>query len=131
VIRDGWNGFFQKKGFEFRCLQLKCLPISARRGSNLNSGTAGRCANCSPLPGFCRDGSALGALHIFCSDGLFDLYVATAEPPLLAYRTTLQCRRLLLSYNETMQTSCLPLMGKKLLVSLAMGGNSRTRVFRV
>jgi len=46
-----------------------------------------------------------------------------ASRPILADRSTVERRRPFLDvYNDTMQTSCLRLMGKKLLVSLAMEG---------
>jgi hypothetical protein len=45
--------------------------------------------HCASPPRFRRDGSALGAVDIFCSDGLFDLYAATSEPPFVADRTAI------------------------------------------
>ena len=49
----------------------------------------------SPSPRFCWDGLALGAVHLFRADGIFDLHFAPGEPPLVADRTALQRGRAL------------------------------------
>jgi len=74
------------------------------------------------LASFLLDGLALGTLHLFRADGLFDLHFAPGEPPLVADRTALQRRRALPDLQRD-HADVLPAVdGKKLLVSLAMEG---------
>ena len=118
----GSNGFCRRKASAFRCSRVRCPPISGRRGTNarLREGMQ----VCVAHPRLVSVGmDLLWAPSIYFVQTGYSIYTlrqASRRSWRIGQRSNVVVR--FLTYNDTMQTSCLRLMGKKLLVSLAMEG---------